>query len=418
MSDTAKIVGDLLRERREIAPEDRDLPLGWWYHAKKRHALFPGVTRAKRAHFLGDYYRSLAQAQGPLRKLVNFVTLSGFNAWVGWRARQVARRYGMPEGWAKTAERIARSRFADPNDLALYRITDEAELDVYLRRFEHSQISRIINPRNWTRDCVLAHKIDFYLLGMATGLPVPELHAIWSDGKATVIALPEEDDVIIKPNDGEGGDGVELVAVPADAKADSAAFARWIERHCADRRGEWIVQERLRPSAELDGLALSALPTIRVTTCLNEAGEPEVVTSVLRFPSDPNSRVDNIKSGGLMAPIDPATGILGQGCRGRGVGDYDHHPSSGAPITGRLLPSWEAARDLARDTHDRHFRQYSLVGWDIAPTTRGPVIIEGNGKPCMIVAQRANRKGLGATRFGELVAWHLAERRAGRNPLA
>ena len=415
--DPLGIVQDLLRERRAIAPEDRDLPLGWWYHAKKRHALFPGVARAQSARFLADHYRALEHAQGPLRKLVNVATNAGFKAWAGWRARQVARRYGMPEGWAARASGIARRRFVDPNDIALFRITDDAEMDSYLRRFESSGLSRLFNPENWARDCVLANKIDFYLTGLAAGLPVPALYGIWSSGTARAIALPAEQEVIVKPNDGEGGDGVELVTVPQDARGDPAGFARWIEAYCAGRSGEWIVQERLRPSAELDGIALSALPTMRLTTFLNEAGEPEIVTSVLRFPSDPDSRVDNIKSGGLMAPIDPETGMLGQGCRGRGVGDYDHHPATGAPITGRVLTSWEEARALVVATHDRHFRRYSLVGWDIAPTTRGPIIIEGNGKPCMIVAQRANRKGLGATRYGELIAWHLAERRAGRDPL-
>ncbi|NVE93926.1 sugar-transfer associated ATP-grasp domain-containing protein [Altererythrobacter lutimaris] len=411
-------ISQLLAERRAIGAEERDIPLGWWYHAKKKFPLFPGLTRATGSAFLNEHYRHIEESQGPLRKLVNILTFSGFHAWLGLRTKQVAKRYKMPDGWATQAKAIARKRFVDPNDLALFRIEKPEEMDLFLRRFEHSDLNRRFNPANWTRDCLLANKIDFYLFCLDRGLSTPMLHGYFSDGRATPVSLPDADGVIVKPNDGEGGDGVELAEVPQEARGDLEVFARWIEQHCEGRKGEWIVQERLIASPELDGLALSALPTMRVTTMLNEHGKPEIVTSVLRFPSDPDTRVDNIKSGGLMAPIDPQTGVLGRGCRGRGVGEFDKHPVTDAQITGRSLESWDMTRELVLSAHDKHFRQYALVGWDIAPTTKGPMIVEGNGKPCMIVAQRANGKGLGETRYGELIAWHLAERRAGRDPLA
>jgi hypothetical protein len=36
------------------------------------------------------------------------------------------------------------------------------------------------------------------------------------------------------------------------------------------------------------------------------------------------------------------------------------------------------------------------------------VLIEGNGKPCIVVAQRATGRGVGTTRFGALIQHHLA----------
>ncbi len=416
--NTATLIASLLAQRRSIAAEERELPLGWWYHAKKRYALFPGIRRATCPTFLQQHYRHIEASQGPLRRLVNAITFAGFHAWLGFRARQTAKRYHMPDGWVQQAKRIGRERFVDPNDLALFRITEPAEMDVFLRRFEVSGLNRRFNPANWTRDCLLANKIDFYLFCLDRGLATPMLHGYFSKGSTTPVSLPDADNVIVKPNDGEGGDGVELVEVPPEARSELDAFARWIEKHCEGRKGEWIIQERLIPSEDLDGIALSALPTMRISSMINEHGEPEIVTSVLRFPSDPDTRVDNIKSGGLMAHIDPQSGVLSRGCRGRGVGEYDRHPFSDAPITGRQIENWDAVRELVLRAHGEHFRQYALVGWDIAPTTKGPMIVEGNGKPCMIVAQRASGKGVGETRYGELIAWHLAERRAGRDPLA
>lgn len=390
----------------------------WWYYAKKKFAPFPGIARAKGPAFLNDHYRQRESEQGLLSRLANLVVWLGFRAWLPFRARSVARKYGFGKAWEMRTRSIARRRFADPNDIALFRIERASAFDHYFRRFETAGISRRINPANWRPDCMLGNKIDFYLHGLLHRLKVPRLYAIVTDGEPTLVSLPEAGELVLKPNGGEGGDGVAILPLPADAGTSASAFAGWLREQCRDRPGEWVAQQRLRPHPGLEGLSLSALPTVRITTMLNERGEYEIVTSVLRFPSDPKVSVDNIKAGGLMAPIDSDTGILGEGCKGRGVGDYSHHPVTNAPISGRQLPHWPQVRELVLDAHARAFRRYSIVGWDVAITADGPYLIEGNGKPCMIVAQRAPRKGLGETRYGALIAWHLAERQAGRDPLA
>ncbi len=93
------------------------------------------------------------------------------------------------------------------------------------------------------------------------------------------------------------------------------------------------------------------------------------------------------------------------------MAEFERHPISNAAIAGRVLPNWHDAVALARRAHREAFPEYTLVGWDVALTADGPIILEGNGKPCLIVAQRAPRKGLGATRFGELVRYHLERAR-------
>jgi hypothetical protein len=132
------------------------------------------------------------------------------------------------------------------------------------------------------------------------------------------------------------------------------------------------------------------------------------VNAVLRLASDPAAQVDNMKAGGLLAPIDLATGRLGIGCKGYGGDDYAVHPVTGAPIAGFVLPHWDEAKALAVRAHRAAFDDYALIGWDVGLTDRGPILVEGNSKPGVLMPQRAGRQGLGEQRYGALLAFHLA----------
>jgi len=377
------------------------------YYLKKSVAIYPGLSRPVSAQFLTDHYRARARARGPLRKGFDWIAGGLLLAWIPWRARSVARRFGLGREWAKKAAAIARARFADPNDVALFRIESPDQMDQWMRRYEYAGINKLINPHNWRADCVLADKVAFAGRCAEHGIPHPTLLATIEHGRPKVRELPHSPDIVLKPAAGEGGSGVRIVEVPDGDREDYDRFAAFLARQSRGLRGIWLAQPRMTNDPAMADIALNALATVRLSTMLDEHGEPEVVTTVLRFPSRVDSLVDNIKAGGLMAPIDPQTGTLGPACQGRGPGEYGQHPVSGADIAGRVLPHWSTAVTLARRAHRESFCEYTLVGWDVALTADGPIILEGNGKPCLIVAQRANRRGVGSTRFGELIRFHL-----------
>lgn len=381
------------------------------YYAKKWFALYPGVRRPVSGGFLADHYAARRRQRGPVRAALDAAIGLGFQAWIPMRARAVQRKYGLSGEWRRRAIRIARERFADPNDIALFRIERGEELDGYIRRFEDAGLNKLVNPLGWSPDCVLVDKERFYRRCAEHGLPHPEVVATVTDGQVELRAPVAGRPLIAKPYRGEGGRGVSFVPEAAGA-GDAGAFADYLRTTFGGRGGVWIVQRRIGPHPDLADLALNALPTVRMTTIFNPDGEPEVVNCVLRFPSDPAARVDNMKAGGILSPVDIATGMLGVGCKGYGGGDYHNHPVTGAALPGRRLPDWDAAKALVVHAHRTAFGDYALIGWDVALSEAGPVLIEGNAKPGVLMPQRSGRRGLGNQRYGELLAYHLA-RRAG-----
>ncbi len=371
------------------------------YFLKKAYALYPGIVAPVSAPALAPHYARRRAHRGRLRAALDAAAGAAFLAWIPWRARAVARRYGLDAEWVSRAVAIGRARFADPNDIALFRVEDAAAFDTLIRRFEDAALNKLINPLGWTADCVLADKARFYARCAAAGLPHPETVATMTGGVLRQLADPAGRELVAKPADGEGGDGVRMLGAVADA-AELAA------RLSAVGRGTLVIQPRVAVHPDLADLALEALPTVRIVTMLGIDGPPEPVSATFRFPSDPAAQVDNMKAGGLIAAVDLVEGTLGVACKGYGGGDVAVHPVTGAAITGRVLPGWPAARSLVVRAHHSAFGDYALIGWDVALTPDGPVLIEGNGKPGVLMPQRAARRGLAQGRYAELLAHHLA----------
>jgi hypothetical protein len=377
-----------------------------FYFLKKAFALWPGVVAPVSGGFLAEHYARRRAARGPARAVLDAVVGLGFQAWIPFRARKVQKKFGLSPAWRAQAVAIARARFADPQDIALFRIEAPEALDGYIRRFEDAALNKRLNPLGWTPQCALADKARFQDRCAAAGLPHPPTVALVRDGRIEPAQDPAGRELVAKPADGEGGDGVVLLG----AFADPADLAARLPAEVRQRRGMTVIQPRVATHPALADLALNALPTVRVVSILDEQDRPEVVSATFRFASAPEAAVDNMKAGGLIAGVDLDTGALGPACKGYGGGDYVVHPVTGAAIVGRALPDWGAVKALCVRAHAEAFADYVLIGWDVAMTPEGPLLIEGNGKPGVLMPQRAARRGLGEGRYGVLLAHHLAKK--------
>jgi hypothetical protein len=212
------------------------------------------------------------------------------------------------------------------------------------------------------------------------GFPVPCVLAFVRRGEVVEgdLNLPL-DDVFVKYADWWCGHGAQLWTFSGhqfcrgDRHLSPAAFSEWLRERSHKR--DVIVQERLRNSDSVSDLTSGALSTLRILTARVGDADPEVLLAALRMPVG-KSEVDNFEAGGLAAGV-TLDGRLTAAAGKRSLESYTHHPDTGALIEGRLLPNYEACTALACRAHAA-FREPAFIGWDVAITPRGPLLIEAN----------------------------------------
>ncbi|MDT0632224.1 sugar-transfer associated ATP-grasp domain-containing protein [Rubrivirga sp. S365] len=163
-----------------------------------------------------------------------------------------------------------------------------------------------------------------------------------------------------------------------------------------------VLQPRLVNVPDLDALSPGTLATVRVITAKGPGSDPEHVGSFLRMAMK-DQPVDNFDQGGLAAPVDAETGRLGPAIRKDlrfAARDYDRHPTTGHAIVGARVPQWEEVLALALEAH-RTLTDVSVVGWDVAVTTSGVVLVEANTAPDARFQQTGLRP-LGTTAYARV----------------
>jgi hypothetical protein len=162
------------------------------------------------------------------------------------------------------------------------------------------------------------------------------------------------------------------------------------------RPGLTIIQERLRNHPALDALQLPSLATLRILTY---GDMPAILRAAFKLPVG-KSGVDNYHAGGIAAPIDLESGAMGAGVNARSLDWCSAHPDTGGRFAGLTVPDWNHARQLAYRAAAA-LPDFPCVGWDVAVTPEGPVIIEGNSTWGTDIVQRPHRDGVWKGAFRE-----------------
>lgn len=205
------------------------------------------------------------------------------------------------------------------------------------------------------------------------------------DGHAVVPLLQEQGKVILKPLCGNQGTGVRLLTASENGYTVNGLA---LDEHELTRRiarlDRYLVVEYVEQHAYAHAIFPGAVNTLRLVTLWDdEEHEPFLATAVHRFGTTQSAPADNVARGGLAAPIDAETGILGIAglikLRSPTPVFYTHHPETKVAIAGTRVPHWQAIKAAALSAA-RSVPSVPYVGWDIAVTKTDPgmTFIEGN----------------------------------------
>lgn len=202
--------------------------------------------------------------------------------------------------------------------------------------------------------------------------------------KLDELLLNNSGKLVLKGSHGQVGAEVEVVPC---SEYSHTSLLDYMKRRKYDLVEEYVIQHPL-----LMELSPSGLNTVRIFTQLHN-GKVDFLGARLRVSV--NSPIDNMAAGNLAAPIDMETGVV---C-GPGVysditkADQAVHPITGKEILSFKVPFWPDVKEFAKEAALLTPGNRS-VGWDIAITSEGPELIEGNHNWCKILWQLPVKEGL------------------------
>lgn len=276
---------------------------------------------------------------------------------------------------------------------------------------------------------LVTDKLRFYDWLQSGGLPtIPVLGIVGKPGFSSgtkgidLFVSPElfsrgssgfPDAIFLKTIDGSHGEGAFLATRSNDTWkfAGQEGTAAELFGYCMAQLGSragWLVQPRIQPCAAIEAeFAPKALGTVRIVTLLR-GDTVHLLAALLKIPLG-DSVADNFSegsSGNMIAPIDLATGCLGSGVMSESrdwpqLTLVENHPESGRRISGFQLPFWQETVDLVRSAQST-LHEAATLGWDVALTDAGPLIVEANAGYGVEIHQVALQRGM---RNDFSVAW-------------
>lgn len=173
---------------------------------------------------------------------------------------------------------------------------------------------------------------------------------------------------VYKPYNQAHGIGIRLINI-SDYDSTESAFKALL------KQGTFVLEERIIQSPDMAVLNSSSVNTIRVTTVLTKTGV-HIMYPFIRIGKD-NAFVDNGGAGGIIALVHVDTGIVYTIPQDIYGNQFIQHPDTKTQIVGFKVPRWQELIELAKRL-PYVVPTVRYVGWDLALTSNGWVMIEGN----------------------------------------
>jgi hypothetical protein len=162
-----------------------------------------------------------------------------------------------------------------------------------------------------------------------------------------------------------------------------------------------LVQPLIVQHPVLNRLYPHSVNTVRIDTLL--IGEGCLSSAAVLKLGVGGATVDNGSAGGLLIGVDLETGALDAAGRQRPhfeAGEHRVHPDTGAAFEGVILPFWGQVLEVVRRAAET-MRPLSTLGWDVAITPEGVLLVEAN-TTWGVNSLQSGRRGMGNTPIGRL----------------
>jgi len=259
-----------------------------------------------------------------------------------------------------------------------------------------------LNPRSWRP--LTADKGLFYQYCQRAGVRIPQLYGVfrrgrpgWSRGDGEpqseadwvqFFVTEVEPQFVIKPTESAYSRDVRFFErcgtgfhEAGGQRYDAAGL--YALMHTAPLDSGFVIQQRLWNHPSLVAFSGTVgLQTVRMITlvdngvaCLLHAHWKPIVGGYLI-----DTYIEGLL-GNVESPVDLAAGTLHPGNRamgdGEGIRSFARHPDTGRLFAGFRLPWWQEACEAVKRAA-MEFLPVRTLGWDVALTADGPVIVEAN----------------------------------------
>ena len=187
-----------------------------------------------------------------------------------------------------------------------------------------------------------------------------------------------------KPNDGQCGKGIE--------KIDTATIDISADRLLQDlqKKGLELYEAPIIQNDIMNELNNSSVNTIRMVTVMNEQNEVTILASYVRIGN--NNIVDNFNSGGMTAKVDIQSGKIIEDAIDKNGDVYKYHPTTNTQIIDFQIPYYNESKEMVKKAA-KLSKNVRYVGWDVAISSNGPTLVEGNQYPGHDIYQVAEKIG-------------------------
>lgn len=260
-----------------------------------------------------------------------------------------------------------------------------------------------INPASWFD--ITESKDIFYRYCMMLDVPVPDLYAIyykrssgWTRDNEYIAnnnewsnyireRMPET--FVIKPARGVYGHGFSIYRRVAENFLNTQSISYTAESLINSLSSDnkytiFILQEYLKNHPDITSLSGSEyLQTFRIITFVERSGSCQILFSVLKIITG-SSSYDNFEggiTGNLVARVNIDEGTIyevrGPSLDKPGYSPNYEYPDINDSIDGFEIPFWQETCQCIKEAAFK-FLPIRTIGWDVAITPNGPVIVEAN----------------------------------------